>query len=250
MKGKIFIALAFIFTLIFSATTVLADYERTADNTVAAYYDEGLTDRRNGERVDRGDRVTVHQETDRAYRVTYPTPRGNKTRWVPKNIFNGNPNPQPSGGMVFPLKGNITVTPSSAKTKGFYCDYRASEGTPVYAPADGTVNFRQSYAVNYGKLASYGNNFVFTSSDGQYKVICAHLSSFNNVGLRYNQSLSYPCGSKKYKCSTISLGTRNVRKGDLIGYTGMTGNASGPHLHIEVTKNGNPVDPKAVFSAW
>ncbi|MBQ6975426.1 MAG: hypothetical protein IJQ16_02610 [Selenomonadaceae bacterium] len=97
MKGKIFIALAFIFTLIFSATTVLADYERTADNTVPAFHDPNLTDRRNGERVDRGDRVTVHQETGNAYEVTYPTPRGSKRRWVPKNIFNGNPNPQPSG---------------------------------------------------------------------------------------------------------------------------------------------------------
>ena len=161
-----------------------------------------------------------------------------------------NPTPTPTpNGLLFPLKGSIT-TSSNVKTKGYNCDYRAPSGTPVYAPTDGTVNFRQSYAVNYGKLASYGNNFVFTSSDGQYKITCAHLSSFNNVGLRYSQSLSYPCSASKYKCSTISLGTRNVRKGDLIGYTGMTGNASGPHIHIEVTKNGTPVDLKAVFTTW
>ena len=89
-KSKIFVALAFVFTLIFSANTALADYQRKADNTVNAYHDEALTDRRNGERVDRGDLVTVHQETGNAYRVTYPTPKGYKTRWVPKNIFNGN----------------------------------------------------------------------------------------------------------------------------------------------------------------
>ena len=86
-KSKIFVALAFVFTLIFSANTALADYQRKADNTVNAYHDEALTDRRNGERVDRGDLVTVHQETGNAYRVTYPTPKGYKTRWVPKNIF-------------------------------------------------------------------------------------------------------------------------------------------------------------------
>ena len=158
-------------------------------------------------------------------------------------------NPTPSG-LLFPLKGSIMVTPVSAKTKGLYCDYRASEGTPVYAPADGKVQFRQSYAVNYRKLASYGNNFVFTSSDGQYKVIGAHLSSFNNISLTIKDSLSYPCGQSNYKCTTMILETRDVHKGDLIGYTGMTGNAKGPHIHIEVTKNGTPVDPKAVFTTW
>lgn len=231
-------------------------YQKTATQTVNAYVMPNLQSRSGNERVDRGDNVTVLREEGNAYLVRYPVSGGTKTRWVNKNEIFSDPNPTPSptpapsGGMLFPLKGSINVTPSSAKTKGYYCDYKATSNTPVYAPADGTVNFRQSYAVNYGKLASYGNNFIFTSSDGQYKVTCAHLNSFNNVSLKYNQSLSYPCSSSKYKCTTISLGTRNVRKGDLIGYTGMTGNASGPHIHIEVTKNGTPVDPRAVFTAW
>lgn len=87
-KSKIFGALAFVFTMIFASTTVFADYERIADNTVAAYHNPELTDRTGNERVDRGDRVIVHQETGNAYEVTYPTPRGSKRRWVPKNIFN------------------------------------------------------------------------------------------------------------------------------------------------------------------
>ncbi len=170
-----------------------------------------------------------------------------------KEIWNGYVDIQGQStpnGLLFPLKGNITVTTSSAKTNGHYCDYVASEGTPIYAPFDGTVTFRQSYAVNYGKLASYGNNFVFTSSDGQYKIVCAHLSSFNGVYCQYKESLSYPCGSKKYTCKTIILGQKNVHKGELIGYTGMTGNASGPHIHIEVYKNGTAVNPKNIFTAW
>ena len=89
-KSKILVALAFVFTLIFATTTVFADYERTADNTVPAYHDANLTQRTGNERVDRGDRVIVHQETGNAYEVTYPTPRGSKRRWVPKNIFNEN----------------------------------------------------------------------------------------------------------------------------------------------------------------
>ena len=89
-KRKIFVALAFMFTLICATTTVFADYQRTADNTVPAYMDENLTQRTGNERVDRGDRITVHRETDRAYYVTYPVRNGTKTRWVPKNVFNGN----------------------------------------------------------------------------------------------------------------------------------------------------------------
>ena len=152
-------------------------------------------------------------------------------------------------GFYYPLEGSITRS-SSVKTNGYYCDYVASSGTPVYAPCDGTVQFCQSYAVNYNKLASYGNNFIFTSSNGVYKVRGAHLSSFNGVSLKYTSSLTYPCSASTYSCSTITLATKSVSQGDLIGYTGMTGNASGPHLHLEVSKNGNYVDPVSVFETW
>lgn len=149
----------------------------------------------------------------------------------------------------FPLKGAITRS-SSTKTNGIYCDYKAASGTPVYAPCDGTVIIKQSYATNYGKLASYGNNLDFTSSDGKYNVKMAHLQRFNGITVRYTSSLGYPCGSSKYSCSTITLASKNVKQGDLLGYTGMTGNASGPHLHLEVKKNGTPVDPASTFKSW
>ncbi len=88
LKRKILAAMAFVFTMIF-AVTAMADYQRYADNTVPAYRDEALTNRTGNERVDRGDLVTVHQETSRAFEVTYPTPSGPKRRWVSKDIFNG-----------------------------------------------------------------------------------------------------------------------------------------------------------------
>ena len=71
-----------------------ASYQRTADNTVPAYADRNLRNRNGNERVDRGDVVTVFEETDNAYYVRYPVRNGTKDRWVPKNIFNGG---QPNG---------------------------------------------------------------------------------------------------------------------------------------------------------
>ena len=79
--------------LVLLPNEVIAAYQRTADNTVPAYTNSELTQRNGNERVDKGDVVTVFQETDRAYYVRYPTSRGTKDRWVPKNIFNSNPTP-------------------------------------------------------------------------------------------------------------------------------------------------------------
>ncbi|MBR2142288.1 RICIN domain-containing protein [Anaerovibrio sp.] len=89
-KGLLFIVLLIVLTF---ASTAFADYTKIADNTVPAYTNSALTKRNGNERVDKGDRVTVHQETPNAYYVTYPVRNGTKTRWVPKNIFNNVPAP-------------------------------------------------------------------------------------------------------------------------------------------------------------
>lgn len=176
--------------------------------------------------------------------VIYPVSGGYKMGWMKTgDIDNG------KAALYYPLKGSITRS-SSVKTNGYYCDYKASSGTPIYAPADGTVKFQQSYSTKYKKLASYGNQILFTSGNGQYTVRCAHLSKFNGVSPKYTSSLSYPCSSSKYACSTVTLKTKTVKKGELLGYTGKTGNASGPHMHLEVKKNGKAVDPAKVFATW
>ena len=220
MKGKIFIALAFIFTLIFSATTVLADYERTADNTVPAFHDPNLTDRRNGERVDRGDRVIVHQETDRAYRVTYPTSKGSKTRWVSKNIFNGGGN---NGGDVRQKLLNAVFQNGSARITCDFDGYKTTAGrhegidmvlyhnAPVYSPISGIVT-RAGGAFNTVAIYDESNNKT---------VVFLH---FNSVAVRAGQ---------------------RVNKGTLVGYQGSTG-ASSSHVHIEVRDGRRTAAAKSV----
>ncbi len=92
-------------------------------------------------------------------------------------------------------------------------DYAAGRGTPVMATANGVVTRR---GVNGG----YGNSVEITHANG-FLTRYAHLNGF---------------------ASNIGVGTR-VSQGQVIGYVGMTGLATGPHLHYEMHRNGRAVDP-------
>jgi len=95
-------------------------------------------------------------------------------------------------------------------------DYAAPSGTPIHATADGTVDFA-------GRQNGYGN-VVILQHAGKYSTLYAH------------QSRIAP-GIKK--------GSR-VSQGQVIGYVGSTGWATGPHLHYEFRIAGTPVDPLSV----
>lgn len=93
-------------------------------------------------------------------------------------------------------------------------DYAAPVGTPIQAAGDGTV-------ISIGHQGGYGNTVVLKHGS-RYTTLYAHLS-------RYRRGLSQ--------------GDR-VRQGDIIGYVGQTGLATGPHLHYEFRIDGvhqNPV---------
>lgn len=92
-------------------------------------------------------------------------------------------------------------------------DYGAPSGTPVLATGDGRVN-------SIGRNGGYGNALVLKHGD-QYSTLYAHLSGFRK-GLK--------SGSK-------------VKQGEVIGYVGATGLATGPHLHYEFRVNGVHRDP-------
>jgi murein DD-endopeptidase MepM/ murein hydrolase activator NlpD len=95
-------------------------------------------------------------------------------------------------------------------------DFTAPAGTPVYATADGTVN---ESGYNAG---GYGNRVIINHSFG-YETLYAHLV---RIKARTGQQ---------------------VRRGEVIGWVGNTGKSTGPHLHYEVHKNKNPVDPVYYF---
>ena len=112
-----------------------------------------------------------------------------------------------------------------------------ASGTPVYAITDGTAIFKQ--AQTGGVLTSYGNWIEFISSDGVYRAKYCHLNSFNGVA----QKISSDNTRCKSGGKSIVLLQKKVKKGDVLGYIGCTGNASGVHLHFELYKNGRRIDP-------
>lgn len=93
-------------------------------------------------------------------------------------------------------------------------DYAAPMGTPVKAAGDGRISF-------IGNKGGYGKS-IEISHGQKYSTFYAHLSRFN----------------KKVKIGSF------VKQGQVIGYVGMSGLATGPHLHYEFKINGvhhNPV---------
>ncbi|MER0214645.1 MAG: M23 family peptidase [Nitrosomonas sp.] len=95
-------------------------------------------------------------------------------------------------------------------------DYAAPTGTPVKATASGIVAFS-------GSQKGYGN-LVVLKHNGKYETAYGHLSRF---------------------ASGMSKGKR-ISQGDVIGYVGSTGMATGPHLHYELRIDGVQRDPTNV----
>ena len=102
-------------------------------------------------------------------------------------------------------------------------DLRAAVGTPVYAAEDGTVDWLQAWdGRTKTGMQSYGNAVRLRHADynsGTLQTRYAHLSK---VLVAHGQA---------------------VREGDLIGYSGETGNCFGPHLHFEVIYKGTRRNP-------
>jgi murein DD-endopeptidase MepM/ murein hydrolase activator NlpD len=95
-------------------------------------------------------------------------------------------------------------------------DYAADAGTEIQATSDGVVIERR-------RDASYGNTILIRHPNG-FQTRYAHMRAFRNG---------------------VVVGSR-VHQGDVIGYVGMTGLATGNHLHYEMLINGRHVDPLSV----
>ena len=95
-------------------------------------------------------------------------------------------------------------------------DFSVKKGTPIYATADGKVVIIKS---SFGGLGKH----IYLDHGNGYRTVYAHLNKFN-----------------------VKKGQK-VKRGELIAYSGNTGRSTSPHLHYEVHKNGEKVNPINFF---
>lgn len=147
----------------------------------------------------------------------------------------GNPS---SFGLRHPFASNIPITSPFVKNRpvppgtadfngtGYYdhtgVDFGAPCGTPVYAPADGTVTLAGQTNVVWG-----GGNVLWISH-GVVQGNALMTVFYHNA-------------------SVLVRAGQSVRQGQLVAYSGNTGNSTGCHAHFETWLNGTPVDPMGLL---
>ncbi len=97
-------------------------------------------------------------------------------------------------------------------------DFKGETGDPVYATGDGFIDRCDWYS-------GYGNAVVITHRKG-FKSLYGHLSRVNVVQ------------------------GQEVKAGDLIGFLGSTGRSTGPHLHYEIRKEGEDINPQPFLKLY
>ena len=123
-------------------------------------------------------------------------------------------------GFIMPLKGKITISSGFGMRKHpIYGDVRMHTGVDLDArQGDPVVAAKEGRVILAGVYGGYGNCIIIANGP-QVATLYGHLSSID-----------------------VAVGN-TINKGDFIGRVGMTGVATGPHLHFEVRINGDPKDP-------
>jgi murein DD-endopeptidase MepM/ murein hydrolase activator NlpD len=135
-----------------------------------------------------------------------------------KDLHFATPQAMPVAGTISSPFGTRDDPRRDGERFHYGVDIRASSGTPVRSTADGIVSFSGWSGAN-GNLVAIEHGFGF-------RTFYAH----NRVNL-------------------AKVGQR-VKRGDIIGYVGTTGNATGAHVHYEVWKDGKPVNPAKYLKGW
>ena len=173
------------------------------------------------ERPARAERPAPRAEAPHASRPVRPSPR-----------FEAAPDrrAETASGFMIPVAGieggslrDSFNAPRSGGRTHHAIDIAAPTGTPLVAVADGEIVRK-----HWNRLG--GRTLYLRSADGRYDFYYAHLDAY---------------------ADGLEIGSR-VRRGDVIGTVGATGNAQGPHLHFQVLDlrgggRGTPVNPFDMF---
>jgi murein DD-endopeptidase MepM/ murein hydrolase activator NlpD len=126
-------------------------------------------------------------------------------------------NPTPAAGgssfLIWPTHGPISSYFGPRHPLGIDIDLYHDPNAPIAAAKGGTVTFAGG-----NPCCSYGYHIILDHGNG-YETLYAHLNQFAVANGEW------------------------VKRGQLIAYSGNTGRSTGPHLHFEVRRNGQWVDP-------
>jgi murein DD-endopeptidase MepM/ murein hydrolase activator NlpD len=145
-------------------------------------------------------------------------------RQANRNAGGGSGGGSGNGRFAWPTTGIVTqefgctgfyLEPPRGSCAHFHAgiDIANSSGTPIHAAGDGVVAF--------AGWTYDGSRAILIGHSGNFATFYGHLSG-----------------------SVVHAGQR-VHRGQVIGYMGQTGNATGPHLHFEVQRGTTPVNPRA-----
>lgn len=103
------------------------------------------------------------------------------------------------------------------KTRKFHygMDFTAPRGTPIFAAGDGVIERADANSSGYGNHVRIDHGYGYVS-------LYAHLRERNPYNVKVGQK---------------------VKRGDIIGYVGSTGRSQAPHLHYEIFKDGDRINP-------
>ncbi|MBX7183180.1 MAG: M23 family metallopeptidase [Bacteroidia bacterium] len=124
------------------------------------------------------------------------------------------------------LSGNFGEVRNNHYHAGLDIRTNSQEGLPIYAVQDGYVS-----RVRVGP-AGYGKALYITHPNGKVSVY-AHLKEFNGAIADY--VFKKQCDAERFEIEYFpAADSLQVKKGDLVAFSGNTGSSAGPHLHFEI----------------
>lgn len=161
--------------------------------------------------INQGKSITAIRYEDSAGNIGFYSPKGE----IMRKAFLLNPVDFTRISSGFSLSRKHPILNTIRAHKG--TDYAAPQGTPVKATSDGRITFAGMNG-SFGKLVVIQHNSRFMTK-------YAHLSNFSKVAKQ----------------------GAHVRQGEIIGYVGATGAATGPHLHYEFLMDGVHRDSRKIY---